>query len=51
MFPNPNNGASFVPESETSLAGLGEWPGFLFVGLKMADKKGGKNLPSLPPAF
>jgi hypothetical protein len=39
LFPDPNNGAAFVPESETSLAGSGEWPGFLLVGLKMADKK------------
>jgi hypothetical protein len=28
---------------EASLAGLGEWSGFLLVGLKMADKKGGKK--------
>jgi hypothetical protein len=42
LFPDPNNGAAFVPESETSLAGSGEWFSFLLVGLKMADKKGGK---------
>jgi hypothetical protein len=40
LFPDPNNGAAFVPKSETSLAGSGEWPGSLLVGLKMADKKG-----------
>jgi hypothetical protein len=40
LFPDPNNIASFVPESETSLAGSGVGPGFLLVGLKMADKKG-----------
>jgi len=40
LFPDPNNGAAVVPESETSLAGSGEWP-----GLKMKDKKGGKNVP------
>jgi hypothetical protein len=39
LFQDPNNGAAFVPKSETSLAGLGECPGFLLVGLKMADKK------------
>jgi hypothetical protein len=39
LFQDPNNGAAFVPESETSPAGLGECPGFLLVGLKMADKK------------
>jgi hypothetical protein len=37
LFPDPNNGPAFVPESETSLAGSVKWP-----GLKMADKKGGK---------
>jgi hypothetical protein len=53
LYPDPNNGAAFVPESKTSLAGATEWPGFLHVGLKMAEKKdgSGKNLPSLPPAF
>ncbi len=51
LFPDPNNGASFVRESETSLAGSGEGPGFLLVDLKMADKKGGKNFtaPFIPP--
>ncbi len=39
MFPDPNNGAAFVPESETNLVGSEEQPGFLLVGLKMADKK------------
>jgi hypothetical protein len=43
LFPDPNNGTTFVPESETTLAGLGEWSGFLLVRLKMADKKGGKK--------
>jgi hypothetical protein len=43
LFPDPNNGTTFVPEYETSLARLGEWSGFLLVGLKMADKKGGKK--------
>jgi hypothetical protein len=39
MFPDPNNGAAFVPESETSLVGSEERLGFLLVGLNMADKK------------
>ncbi len=38
LFPDPNNGTASVPESETRLAGSGERPGFLLVGLKMADK-------------
>jgi hypothetical protein len=38
LFPDPNNGAAFVPEAETSLAGSGEWPGFLLVSLQMAEK-------------
>ncbi len=40
LFPDPNDGATFVPESETSHAGPGEQPRFLLVGLKMADKTG-----------
>jgi hypothetical protein len=43
MFPDPNNGAAFVPEFETSLAGSGEGPGFFLVGLKMADESSGKK--------
>jgi hypothetical protein len=48
LFPAHNNGVAFVPESETSLAGSGEYPGFLLVGLNMAAKRGGKNL-HIPP--
>jgi hypothetical protein len=33
LFPDPNNGAAFVPESETSLTGSGEWPEPVFVNL------------------
>jgi hypothetical protein len=44
MFPDPNNGAAFVPDSETRLVGSGERPGFLLVGLKMADMKLGKKI-------
>jgi hypothetical protein len=40
LFPDPTNGAAFVPESKTTSAGSREWLGFLLVGLKMADKKG-----------
>jgi hypothetical protein len=36
LFPDTNNGATFVPESETSLAGP-----FFLVSLK----NGGKNIP------
>jgi hypothetical protein len=43
MFPDPNNGAAFVPDSETRLVGSGERPGFLLVGLKMVDMKFGKK--------
>jgi hypothetical protein len=35
LFSKPNNGAAFVPKSETSLAVSGEWPGFLLVSLKV----------------
>jgi hypothetical protein len=28
LFPDPTNGAAFVPESKTSSAGLREWLGF-----------------------
>jgi hypothetical protein len=34
LFPDPNNGAAFVPEFKTSLAGSEEGHGFLLVGLK-----------------
>jgi hypothetical protein len=47
LFPDPNNGAIFVPESETSIAGSGKLPGFLLVCLKMADKKNKKVFFSL----
>jgi hypothetical protein len=47
MFPDHNNGAAFVPEFETSLTEFDEGPGFLLVGLKMADKSFGKNKTSL----
>jgi hypothetical protein len=43
LFPDPSNGAAFVPESKTSSAGLREWLGFLLVGFKTGDKKGGRK--------
>ncbi len=43
LFQDTNNGAASVPEFETSLAVPGEWPGFLLVGLKVADKTGGEK--------
>jgi hypothetical protein len=38
LFPDPSNGAAFVPDFETSLAWSGEWLGFLLVGLKMTER-------------
>jgi hypothetical protein len=32
LFPDPNNDAVLVSESETSLAGPGEWSSFLLAG-------------------
>jgi hypothetical protein len=42
MFPDPNNGATYDPESETSRVESGKRTGFLLVGKKMADKKLGE---------
>ncbi len=50
LFPDPTNGAAFVPESKTSLPGSGKFSGFLVVGLKIADKKGEIKKYLIPPA-
>jgi hypothetical protein len=42
LFPDHNNGAAFVPESEASLGGSGDWPGFLLAGLKWWIRKAAK---------
>jgi hypothetical protein len=45
QFPDTNNGAAFVTESlKPVLPVRGEWPDFLLVGLKMADKKNDKYI-------
>jgi hypothetical protein len=50
LFPDPTNGAAFVPESKTSLLGSGKFLGILVVSFKMADKKGDRKKSPIPPA-